>query len=76
LNIENHCSYEQQGAMARILKEIFKGKIQFILYLDSSLSFVIDQLLLKPLVDEFDKLPSPEELKYKVLLRVIIIIII
>jgi hypothetical protein len=26
LNIENHCSYEQQGVMARILKEIFKGK--------------------------------------------------
>ena len=26
LNIENHCSYEQQGVMARLLKEIFKGE--------------------------------------------------
>jgi len=53
LNLENHCSYEQQGVMVRILKDIFK-----------------DRLLLQPLVDDFDRLPSPEDLKYKVLIRV------
>ena len=25
LNIENHCSYKQQGVMAYLLKEIFQG---------------------------------------------------
>ncbi|CAF1285163.1 unnamed protein product [Adineta steineri] len=52
LNIENHCSYGQQGVMACHLKEIFK-----------------DHLLSKPLVDDFQSLPSPEELKYKVIVR-------
>ncbi|CAF3304858.1 unnamed protein product [Rotaria sp. Silwood2] len=52
LNIENHCSYEQQGIMARVLKNTFK-----------------DHLLSKPLVDNFETLPSPEELKYKVIIR-------
>jgi hypothetical protein len=28
LNIENHCSYQQQAVMARHLKEVFKGKIE------------------------------------------------
>ncbi|CAF1253887.1 unnamed protein product [Rotaria sp. Silwood1] len=51
-NIENHCSYEQQGVMARLLKNTFK-----------------DHLLSKPLVDDYEKLPSPEELKYKVIIR-------
>ncbi|CAF1076039.1 unnamed protein product [Rotaria sordida] len=51
-NIENHCSYEQQGIMARLLKNTFK-----------------DHLLSKPLVDDFETLPSPEELKYKVIIR-------
>ncbi|CAF1576103.1 unnamed protein product [Rotaria magnacalcarata] len=52
LNIENHCTYQQQGIMARLLKEVFR-----------------DQLLSEPLVENFDKLPSPEDLKYKVLIR-------
>jgi len=26
LNIENHCSYEQQGIMAKHLREIFQGE--------------------------------------------------
>jgi hypothetical protein len=36
--------------------------------------FLIDQLLSKAIVDDFEKLPSPEELKYKVIVRVIILI--
>ncbi|CAF0885241.1 unnamed protein product [Adineta ricciae] len=52
LNIENHCSYEQQGVMARHLKRIFK-----------------DRLLNEPLRSKVDRLPSPEDLKYKVLIR-------
>ncbi len=32
LNLENHCSYEQQGVMVRILQETFKGKIKLIFY--------------------------------------------
>jgi hypothetical protein len=41
----------------------------------SFIFFVIDHLLSKPLVDNFQTLPSPEELKYKVLIRVRIIIL-
>ncbi|CAF3334143.1 unnamed protein product [Rotaria socialis] len=52
LNIENHCSYEQQGIMANLLKAIFK-----------------DSLISKPLTEDFQALPSPEQLKYKVLIR-------
>ncbi len=33
--------------------------------------FLIDQLLSKAIVDDFQTLPSPEELKYKVIVRVI-----
>ncbi len=29
LNLESHCTYEQQGALARILKEVFKSKISY-----------------------------------------------
>ncbi|CAF3806889.1 unnamed protein product [Adineta steineri] len=52
LNIENHCSYEQQGVMARLLKNIFK-----------------DHLLTEPLMNDSQVLPSPEDLKYKVIIR-------
>ncbi|CAF1340973.1 unnamed protein product [Adineta steineri] len=52
LNIENHCSYQQQAVMARLLKHIFK-----------------DRLLTEPLVENFKTLPSPEQLKHKVLIR-------
>ncbi|UJR09709.1 hypothetical protein I4U23_013938 [Adineta vaga] len=52
LNMENHCSYEQQGVMARHLKNVFK-----------------DRLLTKALKSNFDRLPSPEDLKYKVIVR-------
>ncbi|CAF3395848.1 unnamed protein product [Rotaria sp. Silwood1] len=52
INIENHCSYQQQGVIACLLKDIFK-----------------DHLLTKPLIEDFQTLPSPEQLKYKVLIR-------
>ncbi|UJR36404.1 hypothetical protein I4U23_029127 [Adineta vaga] len=53
LNIENHCSIEQQKEMARILKEILG-----------------DRLVTKQLTNEnLRTLPSPEELKNKVLVR-------
>ncbi|CAF2947920.1 unnamed protein product [Rotaria sp. Silwood2] len=52
LNIENHCSYQQQGVIARLLKDIFKN-----------------HLLSKPLIEDFQTLPSPEQLKYKVIIR-------
>ncbi|UJR17051.1 hypothetical protein I4U23_003948 [Adineta vaga] len=52
LNIENHCSYNQQGVMARHLKDILK-----------------DHLLSKPLEDDFQSLPSPDDLKYKIIIR-------
>ncbi len=61
--------------MAHILKETFKGKIEFILYSYSNFSFVLDRLLSELLIDDFQTLPSPEELKYKVLVRVRIIIL-
>ncbi|CAF4825483.1 unnamed protein product, partial [Rotaria socialis] len=52
LNIENHCSLEQQNEMARILESILG-----------------DQLLKEPLVHAANPryLPSPEDLKYKVI---------
>jgi hypothetical protein len=74
LNLENHCSYAQQGVMVRILKETFKGNIEFLAYRYWSWSFVIDRLLSKPLFDDLERLPSPEELKYKILVRVRIFI--
>jgi phosphatidylinositol phospholipase C delta len=54
LNIENHCSTEQQKEMARILKEILG-----------------DRLVTKALFEQDPTvLPSPEDLKYKVIIRV------
>ncbi|CAF3993528.1 unnamed protein product [Rotaria sp. Silwood2] len=53
LNIENHCSIEQQKEMARILREILG-----------------DRLVTERLLNENSTtLPSPEDLKYKVLIR-------
>ncbi|UJR09704.1 hypothetical protein I4U23_013933 [Adineta vaga] len=53
LNIENHCSSEQQKQMAQILKRILG-----------------DRLVTKPLPNTDPSiLPSPEDLKYKVLIR-------
>ncbi|CAF1147619.1 unnamed protein product [Adineta ricciae] len=52
LNIENHCSYEQQGVLAHHLKNILKN-----------------YLLTEPLSNDYETLPSPEQLKYKVLIR-------
>ncbi|CAF1202373.1 unnamed protein product [Rotaria sp. Silwood1] len=55
LDIENHCSIQQQHVMARILQEVFG-----------------DRLISEPLsTNNSSTLPSPEDLKYKVLLRVI-----
>jgi hypothetical protein len=54
--------------MARILKDILGGK-----KLNDRLnfSFCIDQLITKPLPNKDSSiLPSPEDLKYKVLIRV------
>jgi hypothetical protein len=76
INIENHCSYEQQGVMARQLKEIFKSDFNFFfcLYLSVILLLIIDHLLTEPLKEDFQTLPSPEQLKYKVIVRVIMMI--
>jgi hypothetical protein len=76
LNIENHCSYEQQGVMASLLKDIFQGKWNYLFYSSHKLSSTIDHLLSKPLVEEFKCLPSPEQLKYRVIIRVMMIILI
>ncbi|CAF2640601.1 unnamed protein product [Rotaria sp. Silwood2] len=55
LDIENHCSIEQQHEMARVLREVFG-----------------DRLISEPLLTNNSLvLPSPEDLKYKVLLRTI-----
>ncbi|CAF0949612.1 unnamed protein product [Rotaria sordida] len=55
LDLENHCSIEQQHEMARILKQVFG-----------------DRLITEPLsTNDSSVLPSPEDLKYKVLVRVI-----
>ncbi|CAF4339828.1 unnamed protein product [Rotaria sp. Silwood2] len=55
LDLENHCSLEQQQEMARILEEILG-----------------DHLINKPLSEEDPLvLPSPEELKYKVLVQIV-----
>ncbi|CAF1210382.1 unnamed protein product [Adineta steineri] len=53
LNIENHCSLEQQKQMARILIDILG-----------------DRLITKPLPNKDPSiLPSPEDLKHRVLIR-------
>uniref|UniRef100_A0A8C4EQ56 Phosphoinositide phospholipase C n=1 Tax=Dicentrarchus labrax TaxID=13489 RepID=A0A8C4EQ56_DICLA len=53
LSLENHCSVEQQTVMARHLRSILG-----------------DKLLTKPVSDlDPHKLPSPEELKFKILVK-------
>ncbi|XP_058261403.1 1-phosphatidylinositol 4,5-bisphosphate phosphodiesterase delta-3-A isoform X2 [Hemibagrus wyckioides] len=53
LSLENHCSVEQQAVMAQQLRSILG-----------------DKLLTKPLHnDQCDSLPSPEELKWKILVK-------
>ncbi|CAF4557345.1 unnamed protein product, partial [Rotaria magnacalcarata] len=53
LNLENHCSLEQQKEMGRILEDTLG-----------------DQLLKEPLTHANPRyLPSPEDLKYKVIVR-------
>ncbi len=58
--------------MARVLKETFKGNNSTYFNIDTEIRclLIIDRLLSKPLKDNFDIVPSPEELKYKVILRV------
>ncbi|CAF1509307.1 unnamed protein product, partial [Didymodactylos carnosus] len=53
LDIENHCTFSQQKEMARILKEVLGD------YLLTEAIFTDDPTVL----------PSPDELKYKVLVR-------
>lgn len=70
LDIENHCSLDQQYEMARILVDILGGYFQYrILFIENTL--YLDQLITEPLFSENSAvLPSPEDLKYKVLIRV------
>ncbi|CAF1230912.1 unnamed protein product [Adineta ricciae] len=53
LSIENHCSIKQQKEMARILREILGNQL----------------LTQSPYIKHSWLLPSPEDLKYKVLIR-------
>ncbi|CAF2666556.1 unnamed protein product [Rotaria sp. Silwood2] len=55
LDLENHCSIEQQHEMARILKQVLGDRL-------------VTELLT---TNDSSVLPSPEDLKYKVLIRVI-----
>ncbi|XP_055017175.1 1-phosphatidylinositol 4,5-bisphosphate phosphodiesterase delta-3-A-like, partial [Boleophthalmus pectinirostris] len=53
LSLENHCSVEQQAVMAKHLRSILGNR-----------------LLTKPLTDQpLNQLPSPEELKYRILVK-------
>lgn len=71
LNIENHCSAAQQKQMARILKNILGGKETCLTFGERSFTFSVDQLVTKPLPNKDPTiLPSPEDLKHKVLIRV------
>ena len=72
LNIENHCSYDGQGRMAYHLKEIFGGIVRYSMVetLEHVIFCRLDRLLSKTLSEESQTLPSPEQLKYKVIIRV------
>ena len=57
--------------MARLLKHTFKGRSTCgVCVMFSNALLAADCLLTKPLFETFDTLPSPEQLKYKVLIRV------
>ena len=58
--------------MAQLLKDILKGEDGDATYWihDYSVHFILDKLLTKSLVENYQTLPSPEQLKYKILIRV------
>lgn len=74
LDLENHCSVDQQREMARALKKILGGLPVHTFHHTRKCHFHsiwLDRLVAVPIADDYEtKLPSPEALKYKVLLRV------
>lgn len=69
LSIENHCSEGQRKEMARILRRVLGGKYRLIEFF--KISFFSDRLITGPIIAKNSSvLPSPEDLKYKVLVRV------
>ena len=72
LDLENHCSAAQQREMAKALIKTFGGKeVSRVCLFDLGVFLGLDRLIIEPISTANDsKLPSPEELKHKVLLRV------
>lgn len=57
LSIENHCCYEQQMVMAKMMNDIFQNKLALPLSSSASIS------------SQSQELPSLNELKYKILIK-------
>jgi len=63
ISLENHCSFEQQFVLAKILIEVFGDKL--------ALPSDLEQGWLNPETGQYDTAypPSPEQLKYKIIIK-------
>ena len=70
ISIENHCSAEQRVVMARMFVEIFGGKGRNVDEDRDMRFYWVDSLIQSPLSANETRLPSPNQLKRKIILKV------
>lgn len=75
LSIEQHCSIPQQQFMAKQFKEVFGGNICKSYRHPLKMCPLLDMLLSQPVNPTAGCLPSPNQLKKKILIKVFLLII-
>lgn len=83
LSIEQHCDIPQQRIMARQFKEVFEGEsiclfLDFVVVVvcllhDCVVVLYVDMLLVQPVDSNAQNLPSPNQLKRRIIIKVCII---